>query len=345
VRFLTPALLTIVLLLVVGGLVVAYVVKNVFAAEEVVVDERRNYPMAVAELEPGAVITEAHLAQGPWPSSEEKPTFARSTNILIGRVVKHPINAARPIDTLDLYPPGQFPPLEIADGMRAVSIEVGDGAAVVDGLVQEKGYVDVHFTPNVDGDSRFRGGFTMTMFEGVKVLAVNRMGVSNMTGRGSNTVTLELTPEQANIILLAQDKGRINMTYTPEGPGNGGVAVADEDKAFFEEILGLAPAAEEKPLATEIYYGGGRQVMTFNKDGSPLSTTGDAWNNGDGGRTPPNQSNGFEPTRPLIDRSADARQNTNPTRTANYNRAGIRTGAGFQTFNPAARADLRGNGI
>ena len=295
-RFLTPAMLTIILLLVVAGLVVAYVVKSLFAAEPVARVEPRLYPMAVADLEPGTVITASHLAQGPY-SGDSKRTFARSNSILIGRTVREQITAATPIDTTKLHPPGWIAPVEVAVGMRAVSLPMGD---IVDGLVKANEYVDVHFTPNVD-DQRFRGGLTMTMFKGVKVLSVNRSRNSR-TARGENTVTLELSPEQANIILLAKDKGQLNLTYTPDGLGNGGVALADDDRAFLEEILGLAPPPEpEKPFITEHYHRGGRGVMAFKDDGTLWGDHGVGNGNyggyGDGGRPAPNQSGGREPTR------------------------------------------------
>lgn len=302
-RFLTPAMLTVILLLVVAGLVVAYVVKNLFATEPVAAPAPRNYPMAVADLEPGTVITAAHLAQGPYAGPPQK-TFARADSILIGRVVREKIVAATPIDTTKLYPPGEFPPVEVAVGMRAVSLEVGSGAAIVDGLVRAGEYVDVHFTPSGYNDDRFRGGLTMTLFKGVKVLTVNRgrSAVGAARAGGINTVTLELSPEQSNILLLAKGKGELNLTYTPDGPGNGGVALADDDRAFLEEILGLAPPPEpKKPFVTEHYRGAGRGVMAFNDDGTLWGGDfgGDSYGYGGygtGTRPAPRQVGGHEPT-------------------------------------------------
>jgi pilus assembly protein CpaB len=295
VKFLTPAFLTIILLLVVGGLVLAYVVKSLFAAEPEVAVERRNFPMAIADLEPGTVLTAAHLAMGPYPVTETKSTFARSDSILIGRVVKTALKAAKPIDTLDLYPPGEGPKPDLAPGMRAVSINLNDGSAAVDGLVKAGDYVDVHFSPTGYDDERFRGGLTMTMFKGVKVVKLDAASRAS-----SRAITLELTPEQANILLLAERKGSLNMTYTPEGAGSGGVAIADADKAYFEEILGLAPAPEpEKPFVTEHYQRGGRNTRAFDENGLHWDN-GTSYDGGDGNyggnRDAPFDNGGREPT-------------------------------------------------
>ncbi len=298
-RFLTPAMLTIILLVIVGALVLAYIAKSLFASDEVVEVERRTYPMAIADLEPGTVITRAHLAQGPWPVNQQKPTFARSDSILIGRVVKNKLKAARPIDTLDLYPPGEYPPIEVSAGMQAVSIELSSGADIVDGLVKPGEYVDVHFTPDVVGDERFRGGLTMTLFKGVKVLQMNRTQGGRRSARSLNTVTLELQEGQANILLLAKRRGSINLTYNPNGPGSGGVAVSDEQRAYLDEILGLKPLEEpEKPFVTEIYYGSGRSETAFDKNGRPYGSGygySGGRNYGTGTREAPSQQGGFEP--------------------------------------------------
>ncbi|MFG0334016.1 MAG: Flp pilus assembly protein CpaB [Maioricimonas sp. JB049] len=264
---LTPAMLTVIMLLVVGGLVTAYVAKNLLARDETPPEDPVvNVPMAIANLEPGTVITEAHLALGPARRSGLDREVVRSNRVLVGRVVRNGIKAAEPIRTTDLYPPGEYPPLEIAEGMRAVSIGLGDGSAVVDGLVRPGQYVDVHFTPESYPDDDYTGGLTMTLFKGVKVLAINRASRAGSVGRGSNSVTLELTREQANILILAKQKGALQLTYTPEGAGTGGVAVSDEDRATFDEILGLdPPEPPEEPTVTEIYSGTGRRVLSFRK--------------------------------------------------------------------------------
>ncbi|MEZ6066298.1 MAG: Flp pilus assembly protein CpaB [Planctomycetaceae bacterium] len=256
----------------------------------------RNYPMAIADLEPGTVITAGHLAMGPWPVTESKSTYARSDSILIGRVVKEPIKAARPIDTLTLYAPGDGPKPDLAPGTRAVSIDLQDGAAAVDGLVKAGDYVDVLFSPNVESGADMRGGLTMTMFKGVRVV---KLVTANRNMGGGQTITLELTPEQANILLLAARHGTLNMTYTPDGRGDGGVAVADKDRAFFDEILGLAPPKEaEKPFVTEHFRAGGRSVQAFDDEGNVWGSGFD--NRGDdvydGGNSAPYEQNGREPT-------------------------------------------------
>lgn len=270
-RRLSPAFLTIIMLGVVALLVAMYFGKKLLATAEPVVDDPLlNIPMALSDLKPGTEITEAHLGLGKARTSKMTRDVVRTNRVLVGRVVKNTIRAAEPISTLDLYPPGEHPPLEVGEGMRAVTVPLGSNTSIVDGLVDPGQFVDVHFTPNSYPTLTETGGMTMTMFKGVKVIAINgRSANAQASSRGGNSVTLELSPEQSNIILLAQNKGELNLTYTPEGRGTGVVAVDDEDRAFFNQILGIEQPEEESigpPFVTEIFSGTGRRVQTF-RDG------------------------------------------------------------------------------
>jgi pilus assembly protein CpaB len=269
VRRLSPAMLTMMMLGVVGLLVAMYFGKRLLATQELPPpDPVVNVPMALTDLRPGTRITEAHIGQGRARESGLTRDIIRSNRVVIGRVVKNPITAAEPISTTDLYPPGESPPLEVAEGMRAVTIPVGEATAAVSGLVQVGQYVDIHFTPSgIPGDDD-TGGLIMTLFKGVKILAINGIAVGGTSaGRGASNVTLELTPQQANIILLARDRGVLNLTYTPDGKGTGVIAVEDENRATLNEILNLAPRPEpEPPFVTEFFEGTSRGVYQF-RDG------------------------------------------------------------------------------
>ncbi|MBX3440528.1 MAG: Flp pilus assembly protein CpaB, partial [Planctomycetaceae bacterium] len=62
---LTPASLTVIMLLVVGSLVTAFVAKRLLAQEAVAQVQPINVPMALSDLKPGTVITEAHIGLAP----------------------------------------------------------------------------------------------------------------------------------------------------------------------------------------------------------------------------------------------------------------------------------------
>lgn len=273
VKRLSPATLTLLMLLIIGGLVLAYVGKKLLARdEEPSVDKLINVPMAVADLKPGTKITAAHLAIGSRFQSKITPDIVKSDRVLIGRIVKTEIKAATAISTGNLYPPDQGPPLDVSPGMRAVTISLADGTAAVDGLVKAGDHVDIHFVPSYYRDLAKNGGMIMTLFKGVHVIAMNRSvsGVVDTT-RGQNTVTLEMTPDHANVLLLASKKGQMTLSYNPDGKAENQFALRDQDRAYLDEILGLKTPEEKKnedkrPTVTEIFSGASRRLQTF-KDG------------------------------------------------------------------------------
>lgn len=253
---------------VVGLLVAMYFAKSMFATEELPdPDPIQNIPMALTDLAPGTKITKEHIGTGRARTSSVTPETVISDRILIGRIVKEPIKAAKPILSSTLYPPNEGPPLDLDPGMRAVTVSLSGASAGTLQLVKPGQFVDVLFTPSDLPNFDESGGLILTLFKGVKILAMN--GVTSggiQSGRSADQVTFALTPEQANILLLAEGKGRLDITYTGEGKGSGVVAVDDENRATLNQILGIDPPEEpesDKAFTTEVYPGSGRQMRSF----------------------------------------------------------------------------------
>jgi pilus assembly protein CpaB len=266
---LTPATLTLMMFGVIGLLVAAYIAKNLLAIE----DQRaevpsRNIPMAIAEIEPGTVITENHLGQGPYPVDRLDRDTLLVNRVVVGRVAKEKIPPAQPIRANQLYQPGELPPLDVAPGMRAVSVQVGDGVAMVDGMIKPNQFVDVLFTYQGGSDDNVQGGVTMRLFEGVRVIAINRSLTQSRVDRSSNRVTLELTEPQANVLVLAKDRGEITLTFNPNGRGHGGLSLSNAERVTLHEILGMRRAEPEaEPFMTEVFRKTERGVQLFNGQG------------------------------------------------------------------------------
>ena len=295
---LTPAKVTMLMLLAVTGLIGIYVVRGLFAVEKKIERPRRvNIPMATANLSPGTKITREHIGMGPWPEAELKEDMLRSERVIVGRVLKEPIKAGSPLRGTQLYEPGENAPLTVADGMQAISIPVKNSAEMVDGLVKPGNYVDVHFTLDSQAGSTLDprinrlGGVSMTLLKGVKVLALNknfRQGPVLATG---NSVTLELAPEQTNVVLVTQAKGTLSLSYNPAGEGDGGVALNNADRATLWEVLGIKkPAARnaepdpEKPFITESFRGArGGAANQWDKNGKKWDGSANARWGGNGG--------------------------------------------------------------
>jgi pilus assembly protein CpaB len=104
---------------------------------------------------------------------------------------------------------------------RAVSIAV-DSTSSVSGLVQPNDHVDLVGTfrfPAEQGNGSL-DTVTLTLLQNVTVLATGQQLATGevqvrrqqRSGRSYATVTLSLTPEEAELVIFAEQKGRLTMT-------------------------------------------------------------------------------------------------------------------------------------
>jgi pilus assembly protein CpaB len=281
---LTPWMLTIAAFGIIALMAVGFLFKKL-TAREVVAEAKvpsRSLPMAISEIEAGTVITRAHIGNGPWQAgSDLSPDTFTTAEGVIGRIAKEKITAARPLRGSQFYAPGDLPDLKVSEGMRAVTINVGDETAMVNGLIKPGQFVDVHMTIDgpAAGDRQNRqfgaDTMTLTLFDGVRVVAMNRSYIQSSVDRGHN-VTLELDKEQARIMLLAKQKGTIALSYNPTGAGGGGVSVkSEQDRVTLQQLLGIAPIKEkDKPFMTE-HFREGMRSTTYFEDGRRVNYSGD----------------------------------------------------------------------
>ncbi len=330
-KSLTPAKLSLIMFLGVGLLVAGYFAKRMFAtAEEPPKAENRTIPMAIADLEPGTIIKASHIGMGYIDPAKVTPDMLLSNRVVVGRVVKKKILATSAFHAQDLHAPGYRVPLDIEKGMRAVSLNLDDSADMVGGQIGIGEYVDVHMTVDAaTANTNMRalaGGLTLTLFKGVKVLAINNNS-SDLTSlnRVGNAVTLELTPAQANIIILSKERGKITLSYNPEGKGTGVVGVSDENRATLQEILGLkSPEPPEAPFITEHYNGTGRQAIMFRRVGNRIIRYGASYN-GNNGANGDSGGNGLNFDNMNQNSSQQNTFNQNRSRGSRQNRQGRRT--------------------
>lgn len=257
---LTPAALTFGVMAIMGLLVAAYVVRTLMAREQKAPEvATRNMPTPVADIPVGTEITEKHLGIAPTLVSTLTPDMLANNKIIVGRVAREPLKKAVPIKANQLYAPGERPPLKLAKGMKALTISLNSATAIVDGLIRPGDYCDIQFTVDTGWarrDDRIPYGYQLTLFKGIKVLAINRNVTQQAPESNGNTVTLEVRPGQANALLLAKENGVLNLTYTPT-PSTGGVIVSDEDidRLTLEKLLQLPPKvpAPQPPKPPEPY--------------------------------------------------------------------------------------------
>src|SRR5215471_9723215 len=170
--------------------------------------------VAAESLAYGTAMTPDNVVEIPWFSNTlPEGAFAIKDDLLNGgrRVVLSPLKRGEPVLRSKITGPGQRASLAslLDEGKRAVTVSVDDVRGVA-GFVLPGDFVDIVLIAD-DGSTK-RQSYSDILLEHVKVLAIDQVASE---GEGQPTVakavTVEVTKEQAQKILLATNIGKLSL--------------------------------------------------------------------------------------------------------------------------------------
>ena len=177
------------------------------------VRQQQGVVAAAVDIAPGTRIEPQHITLTQYPRELLPEQAMIQQSEVLGRVAIAEIPARMPVLSRYLAGVGAQPGISgvTAAGMRAVSVRV-DEASSVGGFVSPGTYVDVIaiMQPQLEGARQV----SKVILQKVRVLA----GGQQMQNRGEgkptlvNTVTLEVTPAQAEKLKLAEAEGRLQLS-------------------------------------------------------------------------------------------------------------------------------------
>lgn len=170
-----------------------------------------RYVAAARALQAGDVLKPEDLALTEWPTSIPLPNAFTKTADLSGRAVIYPVAASQPILEGYLAAPGSGIGLttKIPEGMRATSVK-SDEVVGVAGFLFPGSHVDVLVTFRSD---RLPTPETQIVLQDVEILTVGQKLEPDPQGKPEtvNVVTLLLTPEDSQKLVLASSQGGIQF--------------------------------------------------------------------------------------------------------------------------------------
>ncbi len=242
--------------------------RPVVVAQKAAPPKRAQVLVAARELKMGELLNPEDLRWQPWPqdavsefyvTQENRP---RAREDVEGVIVRSGLIAGEPItDTklIRLAKPSVMAAF-LRRGLRAVSIKVSP-ATIAGGFVLPGDYVDVILTANaeVENDNPEAGGskralVSETILTSVRVLAIDeafRPGAAANTGK-SRTATLEVSPEQAEVLALAEQGGSLRLALRSVAeliPEAGQRAIEPEPTLAFDPRLKPRDKEKEAELA------------------------------------------------------------------------------------------------
>ena len=173
--------------------------------------------VAAADLPLGQTLRNADLRWQPWPAEAVPAGFVKKADTpgaieeISGSMTRFAFLAGEPIRREKLIKANGsgFMSAILPSGMRAAAISIDTrGATSAGGFVLPNDRVDVLRTAN-DGESHA----TETILTNIRVLAIGQ-NIQERNGErvvAGETATLELTPGQAEAVILAQKTGQLSL--------------------------------------------------------------------------------------------------------------------------------------
>jgi pilus assembly protein CpaB len=182
--------------------------------------------IAQQDLPMGVVVNESALAWQTWPKAAvsdlmiAKSANANAVSDVKGSMTRVALMRGEPIRRDKLVKPGDgagFMSAILPSGLRAVAIKIDNaGDSSAGGFILPNDRVDVVRIARDDEATKARGVevyTSQTILANVRVLAIGQ-NVEEQNGKkvvtGGNA-TLELDPDQVNLIILAQRSGNSNL--------------------------------------------------------------------------------------------------------------------------------------
>jgi pilus assembly protein CpaB len=171
--------------------------------------------VATKPLAFGVALTPESITEIPWAATAA-PQGAFTTVAALfkdgRRVVLSPLEPNEPVLRSKISEPGQRASLSslLEDGKRAVTVRVDDVRGVA-GFILPGDLVDVVLIG--ENAAARRENYSEILLQGLKVLAVDQLASERQEQPiVPKAVTLEVTPEQAQKILLATNIGHLSLT-------------------------------------------------------------------------------------------------------------------------------------
>jgi pilus assembly protein CpaB len=198
------------------GLVAAVSVSRYLANAQAYTKNLNNVVIAKVDIPVGSRIIAEQLTVAQFPRSvAPEGTYAKIDDKLIGRVAVTRIAAREPITEARLAPIGSAAGLSsvIPEGYRAMNVRVDDVVGI-SGFIMPNTLVDVVVVIDPPDGGNQRERISKIVLQNIKVLANGQnldKPKNEKEAERVKTVTLQVTPEQAEKLALASSEGRLQL--------------------------------------------------------------------------------------------------------------------------------------
>jgi pilus assembly protein CpaB len=199
--------------------------------------------MATSDIAPGVPLDATNTAFKAWPKSSLPEGVVTKTEEYENRSLMVRTFSGEIILLAKLGEPG-FHSLtgDIPEGMRVVTVPV-DATKTHSGLMMPGNSVDVLVTYKARDKKNTIVSKTRAVLEHIKVFATdNRRDMKGSDVQESNAaknVSLLVTPDQANLLMLAENKGKLHLALRRDDDDTPANAVSVDESVFEDAAVGF----------------------------------------------------------------------------------------------------------
>jgi pilus assembly protein CpaB len=230
---------------------------------------RKQVLIAKTEILPGAPLDDTNVAFKEMPQEAVPEGAVTEKEQYEQRALQSRAVPGELIMAAKLGDKGVFgPSTEIPEGMRVVTVSV-NLTKTHSGLIRPSDRVDVLVTYKSRVESQQPISKTKTVLEYIKVFATDSLRTANgneTTEIHAKNISLLVTPEQANLLMLAQSKGELHLSLRHKND-DATVHVPDVDDMRFDRTLsstGTEDEVEGEAVAgaeTAVHEGGVKEFL------------------------------------------------------------------------------------
>ena len=290
-RRISPGTVMVFVIAILAGLLGAFVIKQMLRQPAEASTPADMVVVSRVNLSENQLVNRRVLELRPLRAGESNADAIKSTDVAAGRYVRHIIPAQTPITEKMLHDIGENPIKRlverVSDGMRARTIQV-EGLVYGSTLIRHDTMVDIAITIETDHpevqEVGMKGIGTKTLMRNIRVLAVinpPESPRSSVTLNQLTSIVVEVTPDQANSLTLAQKIGSLSVSVVGRGDAGPG---AQDDVVTPNDLVGLRlptppappplppplpplpPEEPEEVFQVEHYKGNQIQIQTFGPD-------------------------------------------------------------------------------
>lgn len=220
--------------------------------------------IAATDIAVGHPIQSQTISVIPWPRDALPPGAYEATAGLLPAAGQPPRRATRNFAKGEIILASKLSDYggkvtlvqKLTPGSRAMAIKV-DAATAVGGFVTPGDFVDIVLTQG--GGAKLRAA---TILQGIRILGVDQSSDQSQDKPNvARTVTVEVTPEQGQVLALAKDAGTLSLTLRATGAEPGEAQIA---AIRLSDVLSETPAkALEKKASTTVKVRRGEKPVEF----------------------------------------------------------------------------------